>query len=260
MSLIVTIVAHDGIVLASDSRTTQSHRIGTTVHSYPLTDSANKTFLTNNRFGISMCGEASVDGYPISSFIQRFIDSYVSNESTRVIDFTNDLYCYLKSLKFENDLILHIAGYEKNGQKYNPYICRCLIEGKTKELRMLSQENDDNHIIWDGVSETINRLINQQIVFDECDTLKTLTINQPDGTTKTMKDVFVIEKSKCNYFPKANISIFTLQDAIDFARYAIRTTIDTLRFLSTEKTVGGAIDVLVIKPFEAIWINKKELK
>jgi hypothetical protein len=52
---------------------------------------------------------------------------------------------------------------------------------------------------------------------------------------------------------------FTLQDAIDFAVYAVRVTIDSIRFQTRAKTVGGPIDVLVIKPTEACWIDKKEL-
>jgi hypothetical protein len=50
-----------------------------------------------------------------------------------------------------------------------------------------------------------------------------------------------------------------LQDAIDFAIYAIRTTIDTMRFQARPKTVGGPIEVLVLTPDEATWIHKKEL-
>jgi hypothetical protein len=52
---------------------------------------------------------------------------------------------------------------------------------------------------------------------------------------------------------------FTLQDAIDFAIYAERTTIDSLRFQTREKTVGGPVDVLVIKPDRAFWVARKEL-
>jgi hypothetical protein len=52
----------------------------------------------------------------------------------------------------------------------------------------------------------------------------------------------------------------TLQDAIDFAVYAVRTTIETMRFQQKEKTVGGPIDILVIKPNEVpTWIKRKEL-
>ena len=53
--------------------------------------------------------------------------------------------------------------------------------------------------------------------------------------------------------------MFTLQDAIDFAIYAIKTTADTMRFQLRNKTVGGPIDVLVIKPSEAFWVKRKEL-
>ena len=52
----------------------------------------------------------------------------------------------------------------------------------------------------------------------------------------------------------------TLQDAIDFSIYAIRTTIDTIRFQARPKNVGGPIDVLVITPDGARWIQRKELK
>ena len=52
----------------------------------------------------------------------------------------------------------------------------------------------------------------------------------------------------------------TLQDAVDFGVYAVKTTIDTMRFQQKEKTVGGPIDVLVIQPHQApIFIQKKEL-
>ena len=44
---------------------------------------------------------------------------------------------------------------------------------------------------------------------------------------------------------------FTIQDAIDFAKYAIQTTIDTMKFQHRGKTVGGPIDILIIKPDNA---------
>jgi hypothetical protein len=51
-----------------------------------------------------------------------------------------------------------------------------------------------------------------------------------------------------------------LQDAIDFGVYAVKTTIDTMRFQQKEKTVGGPIDVLVIQPYnEPFFVQKKEL-
>lgn len=53
---------------------------------------------------------------------------------------------------------------------------------------------------------------------------------------------------------------FTLQDAIDFARYAVETTIQTMRFKKVVETVGGDVDILVITPEKTKWLQKAEIK
>jgi hypothetical protein len=55
-------------------------------------------------------------------------------------------------------------------------------------------------------------------------------------------------------------NFFTLQDAIDFAIFAIGSTINAMRFELRPKTVGGPIDVLIIKPTGAFWAQRKELR
>lgn len=55
-------------------------------------------------------------------------------------------------------------------------------------------------------------------------------------------------------------NFFTLQDAIDFAKYAVETTINTMRFQNVVETVGNPIDILVIQPEkDPFWISKKGL-
>jgi hypothetical protein len=55
-------------------------------------------------------------------------------------------------------------------------------------------------------------------------------------------------------------NFLTLQDAIDFVRYAICTTSDSQQFQQRIKNVGGPIDLLVIKSGEdSVWIEKKKL-
>lgn len=49
---------------------------------------------------------------------------------------------------------------------------------------------------------------------------------------------------------------FTLQDAIDFAIFAVKSTIDAIRFQLRAKTVGDPIDVLVVKPDDSHWVQK----
>ena len=52
----------------------------------------------------------------------------------------------------------------------------------------------------------------------------------------------------------------TLQDAVDFARFAVNTTKETMRFKKVVKTVGGSIDILIILPENSFWLQKELLK
>jgi hypothetical protein len=61
---------------------------------------------------------------------------------------------------------------------------------------------------------------------------------------------------------KANIdcSCLNVQDAVDFSRHIIRTTIDQMRFELSFPTVGGPIDTLLIKPNLSEFLLRKEIK
>jgi hypothetical protein len=48
------------------------------------------------------------------------------------------------------------------------------------------------------------------------------------------------------------------QDAADFASAVISTTATMMRFQSRPKSVGGPIDILVLKPGLAQWLQRKE--
>lgn len=54
--------------------------------------------------------------------------------------------------------------------------------------------------------------------------------------------------------------IFSLQDAIDYAEFLIRTTIAHQRFSQTIPNVGGDIDIALVTPFDGFrWIRQKPL-
>jgi hypothetical protein len=58
----------------------------------------------------------------------------------------------------------------------------------------------------------------------------------------------------------ANFQAFSLQDAIDYAKFLIRTTADFQRFSGNLPTVGGDIDVALITNHRGFrWIHQKEL-
>jgi hypothetical protein len=58
----------------------------------------------------------------------------------------------------------------------------------------------------------------------------------------------------------ANISAFSLQDAIDYAKFLIRTTADFQRFSGSLPVVGGEIDIALVTNRGGFrWIEQKEL-
>ena len=58
----------------------------------------------------------------------------------------------------------------------------------------------------------------------------------------------------------ANYTAFSLQDAVDYAKFLIRTTADFQRFLGKFPTVGGDIDVaLITNQVGFRWIAQKPL-
>ena len=89
--------------------------------------------------------------------------------------------------------------------------------------------------LWDGETDILKRLV------------KDVAIKTSAGTYAELK------------FYNIGFNFFTLQDAIDFAQYAVDSTIKTMYFQNRVKTVGGPIDILVIKPNGAFWVQRKEL-
>lgn len=235
MSFIITVYTNEGIVMASDSRITYTNTItlpnGTIKErvGIQITDSTYKTFLCNNHVGISTCGASSIKGSPISGYIEQFIAERV-NEDSSVEDIVQQVVDYFSSVAPSLGTNFIVAGYNKNDPL--PHISRVYIS--TKSVFPI-QDTSNSGVVWDGEADILRRLI------------KNVAIKNPDGTYSDL-DVFPID-----------YNFFTLQDAINFAEYAVDVTIKTIFFQDRVKTVGGPIDILIIKPSGASWIQRKEL-
>lgn len=60
--------------------------------------------------------------------------------------------------------------------------------------------------------------------------------------------------------PKPSWGTLSLQDAIDYADFLIRTTADYQRFAPTIPTVGGPVDIALVTQYEGFrWIRRKDL-
>ena len=78
MSFLIAVHVNEGIVLASDRRTTYTNTQtvkGKVIQCIGIhtTNSTDKTFICPNKAGISTCGDASLLGKPITGFIQEMI-------------------------------------------------------------------------------------------------------------------------------------------------------------------------------------------
>lgn len=234
MSFIITVYTNEGIIMASDSRTTY-----TTTRKLPdgtvekdigvqITDTTYKTFQCNSRVGISTCGTASINNMPIAGYIEEFISQKITEDSS-VEQISQDLVAYFSQYTPIPNTHFIVAGYNTDDNKQ--HLTRVYVASK----QVLTENIDVPGAVWDGEIDILQRLI------------KAVALKQTDGTYVDLKHYGI------------GFNYFTLQDAIDFAQYAVDSTIKTMFFQDRVKTVGGPIDILAIKPSGAFWIQRKEL-
>jgi len=242
MTLAITVYVPEGIVMATDSR--QIVKIeGKTSEGREFkvetvaSDSVTKTFLLEQQgVGISAFGKNILDGIPIAGHIKNFIEEKLT-VSDDVESIPRKLIDYFRGLFPDAPTGFHVAGYKKAGRISVPYVYYCHVAENTIQRRNIRTDGSIAYgAAWSGEIDVLTSIINPVVFKDETGQEK--IIRQP---------------------PPIIWDALTLQDAIDFAIYAIRTTIDTMRFQARPKTVGGSIDVLVLTPEEVKWIQRKEL-
>ena len=234
MSFIIAIHVSDGIVFASDSRLTYTttntddkgnKTVEVGVH---FTDSTPKTFVTHSNVGISYSGSSSIKNKPITGFIERFIEE---NRDKNVDELKDLIIPFFSGLQNDLNTTFTIGGYVVENGKLK----QRLYQINTQANCIQTINVKDQGAVWSGEIDIMSRIINP------------VYIKKDDDTYELISQNAILWQ------------YFTLQDAVDFARYAVKTTIDTMRFQSRVKTVGGPIDILVVKPTEAIWIEKRQL-
>ena len=266
MSLIITVCTGEGIVLACDSRSTYTrteNNGGTKIVKYGIhtTDTTYKTFMCDDRIGISTCGNGTICGKSIASHIESYINNEYQKADT-VGDTAQKHLDYFSKMPHAEPVIFHVAGYDKESGQDISRLYRIITLVNRKEIAI------DNNCgaQWDGEAATLTRIIKNGYIVPENQVLrpKAVKVTVPDdqGTDveHEIKNCMIIPDSSSRH-PEMDIAweLLTLQDGIEFAEYAIKTTIDTMRFQMTPKTVAEPIDILIIKPNGAKWIKHKEL-
>jgi len=242
MSLVIATYVPEGIVMASDSR--QSITIeGKTPEGKDFkvetvnSDAVTKTFLLEKHgVGLSNFGQDLLAGVPMASYIKKFIEEELA-VADDVMTIPKKLVEYFRKSFPTADAGFHVCGYKKEGKVSIPHVYHCHVSRNTMERRNIKPDGSLAYgATWSGQSDILVSIVNPVVIKDD------------KGADKVIRA------------PAPIIwDAMTLQDAIDFSIYAIRTTIDTMRFQARAKNVGGPIDVLLLTPDEVRWICKKEL-
>jgi len=237
MSLIVTTYAPEGIILAGDSRLTLNwgREIDGITNNYSVTssDSNNKVFRIKNKFGLATFGAADINGIPIAGYINQFIEEKIS-DNTQIDEIPKSLHEFFGDNLGKPHTSFYLCGYKIENGISIPYIFYININtGETNRINEF-EGRIQYGANWGGETEVMTRLLNNIQIHNGTDWVGLNATGVP-------------------------FDFFTLQDAIDFCVYAVRTTTETFRFQQRIKTVGGPIDILAIKPNETRWIKRKEL-
>ncbi|RLD18391.1 MAG: hypothetical protein DRI33_04280 [Caldiserica bacterium] len=244
MSFVITVYVPSGIVMASDSRqsVTIQKKDNVTEKKYPVVQTISSDFvykthlMSKQRVGISIFGESILGKITAESHLKTFEEENLT-EQDNAETISQKLLDFFKKKFPEANTSFHIAGYRKKDKISVPYVYHCNI--KRNELKRLNIAADQKTVLygtsWGGEGDVIAEI------------LQPAWMKTADGSLKQISKPPIIWDA------------MPLQDAIDFAVFAVKTTIDTIRFQARPKTVGGPIDVLILTPEGTQWIKKKEL-
>jgi len=240
MSLVVTVYVREGIVMAADSRLTlnrqekKNESAVVNLLAVGQSDSNYKLFLAPSGIGIAAYGAADIQGVPIGGFVESFMVSELNDGTEGIERIAEKVLEHFATYSPVPRTYFHVAGYsESEGVAEQEVWLVDVGKHKTSKLNPPGQQG----ALWGGESDILTRLL--------------LPVARIDESGKAGSKV---------PFYQIPWNFFTLQDAIDFAVFSVRSTIEAIRFQPRAKTVGGPIDVLVIKPEDAIWVQRKKLQ
>jgi hypothetical protein len=237
MSFLVALYVPDGIVMAADSRLTftQTRTLndGSQTHTaVGISDYSAKSFLTPSGVGICTYGAADIHGNPIGGVLTEFILDE-TDENTNVDDVARRLLEYVRDAHSELPTGFLVGGYiDGEDGKPAPRIWDLYVANNYIKQTCVPGHHG---LSWRGVSDVLARLIQPLYV--------------KSGDDYTALPQFQIQWSA-----------MPLGEAVDFAAYAVESTVELMRFQPRGRTVGGEVELMVITPEGSRWINRKKLR
>lgn len=159
MSFIIAVHVKEGMVLAGDSRTTytqtaKSGDVTTIKIGTHTTDTTNKVFLCPNNIGIATCGDASLDGVPITGYIESFIREHI-NQDTDIINVPQMLINYFHTTPKVPDTNFLVVGYRLE----NDIPSQQIFWLNVKDESISPIDTTFPGARWDGETQTLSKII-----------------------------------------------------------------------------------------------------
>jgi len=231
MSLIVSVYVPTGIVLSGDSRTTgttsqqvanpQNPGTQVTVQTnVVLSDAAEKIFLVDERCGVGTYGAALIGNLPIAHYVEQFVQQPGRAAAANPATLAQAILQFFRSMTPVPQSYFVVIGY-------------------------------DGTAPWVGVIDVPNNAVQRKNVDAQGATIYGA---QWGG------DVAVASRLLSQPQHQPPFAVMNLQDAIDFSRHLIRSTIDQMRFEPRFPSVGGPVDTLVVSPTGARFLERKSLR
>lgn len=252
MTIVVSVLTPEGIVLASDSRQISITSSGQLrVNS----DQADKIFPLNSRIAATIIGQSffycnhQETPRSIGSHFQ-LVSKLLPKDCTvrEAANFTHQ--ALLGSLNLHVDITgakqstfgLFVAGYDMESEIGELY--RCEVPGDV----VLERRSADAGAVWSGQREIIDRLI---YGYDP----RLLSLIDRYTNTKDLQEALLKQLAKMQL--NINFQTLNLLDAVDLAILLVSTTIEFERLsdgivgaTGQFPSCGGNIDVALITPFE----------
>lgn len=232
MSLILCVYTKDGFVLSGDSRVIlnkveKNNQTGKEVHLVGtfINDSVKKVFLCPNNVGIAFAGESSIKGEPLEYYINKFINDNINND-THIDDMPEMILEYFNSLPTVPKSSFYVVGYQKNNLFTEPRFYTLDIANKGIKNMDVTKAG----ATWNGEGDVLIKLL---------------------APTFSKRG----EEIKQLPFYEIPWNLFNTDMAIEFTKYAFNITMETMKFQNRVKSVGGNINILVIKENEAYFTN-----
>lgn len=262
MTLIVSVISADGIVIAGDSLASLRGQVNVSKSSDIICPECNhkhvietkfqgnvrqstyshteKVFPFLEKYGIGVFGAGLIGNFSVNFLIRSFED-YVKPRIEKGKLYINGVSDLARELGVNQHSLL-VKEIERHNQSIDDF--------------------PDDHIFL-GFQVVGYDLMQPKII--EVLLGKEIKINvfeglacYASGNTKIVE--MIREHYKKEIGTEPLYQIFSLQEAIDYVEFLIRTTIDYQRFSPEIPNVGGSIDIALVTPYDDFrWIRQKPL-